>query len=170
MKGVHLAIEALEHSKKLAKKLPTLNILGRGPAFDDLNAMVQANQLQNVVSFDGLRTYPDEFFAELRNFELVLLTNLNEEQPRLIFDAISQGLIPVCPDSAAYQHLKLPAEILYKKGDAHSLALTWIAFCDPATVAKMLKQLRPMAFQYTINAMHQKRAQWVAELLAATRT
>ena len=170
MKGVHLAIEALEHSKKLAKKLPTLNILGRGPAFDDLNAMVQANQLQNVVSFDGLRTYPDEFFAELRNFELVLLTNLNEEQPRLIFDAISQGLIPVCPDSAAYQHLKLPAEILYKKGDAHSLALTWIAFCDPATVAKMLKQLRPMAFQYTINAMHQKRALWIAELLAATRT
>ena len=170
MKGVHLAIEALEHIKNLGKSLPSLSILGKGPAFDDLNAMVQANKLQNVVSFDGIRTYPDEFFAELRNFELVLLTNLNEEQPRLIFDAISQGLIPICPDSAAYQHLKLPAEILYKKGDAQSLALVWLAFCDAAAVAKMLRQLRPMAFQYTINAMHQKRAQWVAELLAATRT
>ena len=175
MKGVHLAIEALEHIKKLAKTLPsltmpTLSILGKGPAFDDLNAMVQANQLQNVVSFDGVRTYPDEFFAELRNFELVLLTNLNEEQPRLIFDAISQGLIPICPDSAAYQHLKLPAEILYKKGDARLLALTWLVFCDAAVVKKMLRQLRPMAFQYTINAMHQKRAQWIAELLATTHT
>ena len=175
MKGVHLAIEALEHSKKLVKTLPsltmpTLSILGKGPALENLITMVQANQLQNVVTFDGLRTYPDEFFAELRNFELVLLTNLNEEQPRLIFDAISQGLIPICPDSAAYQHLKLPAEILYKKGDAHSLAMTWLAFCDCAAVAKMMQQLRPMAFQYTINAMHQKRSQWIAGLLAATRT
>ena len=180
MKGVHLAIEALEHIKKLAKTLPSqsmpspcipsLSILGKGPALDDLNTMVQANKLENIVSFDGVRAYPDEFFAELRNFELVLLTNLNEEQPRLIFDAISQGLIPICPDSAAYQHLKLPAEILYKKGDAHSLALTWLAFCDCVAVAKMMQQLRPMAFQYTINAMHQKRSLWIADLLATTRT
>ena len=170
MKGVHLAIEALGHIKKLGKSLPSLSILGKGPAFDDLNAMVQANQLQNVVSFDGVRAYPDEFFAELRNFELVLLTNLNEEQPRLIFDAISQGLLPICPDSAAYQHLKLPAEILYKKGDAQSLASTWLAFCDAAAVAKMLSQLRPMAFQYTINAMHKKRAEWIAKLLATKHT
>ena len=170
MKGVHLAIKALEHIKQLGKSLPSLSILGKGPAFDDLNAMVQASQLQNTVSFNGVRTYPEEFFAELRNFELVLLTNLNEEQPRLIFDAISQGLIPICPNSAAYQHLKLPTEILYKKGDAHSLASTWLAFCDAAAVAKMLNQLRPMAFQYTINAMHQNRAHWIAELLAATRT
>ena len=170
MKGVHLAIEALEHIKNLGKSLPSLSILGKGPAFDDLNAMVQANKLQNTVSFDGVRTYPDEFFAELRNFELVLLTNLNEEQPRLIFDAISQGLLPICPDSAAYQHLKLPAEILYKKGDAQSLASTWLAFCDAAAVAKMLSQLRPMAFQYTINAMHKKRAEWIAKLLATKHT
>ena len=174
MKGVHLAIEALEHSKKLVKTLPsltmpTLSILGKGPALENLITMVQANQLQNVVTFDGLRTYPDEFFAELRNFELVLLTNLNEEQPRLIFDAISQGLIPICPDSAAYQHLKLPAEILYKKGDAQSLALTWLAFCDSVAVAKMMQQLRPMAFQYTINAMHEKRSEWIANLLVSTR-
>ncbi len=170
MKGVHLAIEALVHIKKSAKVLPTLNILGKGPALDDLNTMVQANKLENIVSFDGVRAYPDEFFGELRNFELVLLTNLNEEQPRLIFDAISQGLIPICPDSAAYQHLKLPAEILYKKGDAHSLALTWLAFCDCVAVTKMMQQLRPMAFQYTINSMHQKRAQWIAELLATRHT
>ena len=170
MKGVHLAIEALLHIKKLAKTLPSLNILGKGPALEDLSAMVQGNKLQNTVSFDGIRTYPSEFFAELRNFEIVLLTNLNEEQPRLIFDAISQGLIPICPDSAAYQHLKLPAEILYAKGDAQSLALTWLAFCDSVAVAKMMQQLRPMAFQYTINAMHQKRSQWIADLLATTRT
>ena len=166
MKGVHLAIKALVHIKKLGKSLPTLSILGKGPALTDLTAMVQAYELQNTVSFDGVRAYPEEFFAELSNFELVLLTNLNEEQPRLIFDAISQGLIPICPDSAAYQHLKLPAEILYKKGDAHSLALTWLAFCDSVAVAKMMQQLRPMAFQYTINAMHQKRSQWIADLLA----
>jgi len=170
MKGVHLAIEALVHIKKSAKALPTLNILGKGPALDDLNTMVQANKLESIVSFDGVRAYPDEFFAELRNFELILLTNLNEEQPRLIFDAISQGLIPICPDSAAYQHLKLPAEILYRKGDAHSLALTWLAFCDCVAVAKMMQQLRPMAFQHTINAMHQKRSQWIADLLATIRT
>jgi glycosyltransferase involved in cell wall biosynthesis len=166
MKGVHLAIEALEHIKKLARTLPTLSILGKGPALEDLNAMVKSNKLQNIVSFDGVRAYPDDFFAELRNFELVLLTNLNEEQPRLIFDAISQGLIPICPDSAAYQHLQLPAEILYKKGDAQSLALKWIELCNVNTVAKLMRQLRPLAYEYTMNTMHQKRAEWIARLLA----
>jgi glycosyltransferase involved in cell wall biosynthesis len=170
MKGVDLAIEALKHIKKMAGAIPTLSILGKGPLLEDLDQKVKNNHLQNIVSFDGVRTYPDEFFAELKNFELVLLTNLNEEQPRLIFDAISQGLIPICPDSAAYLHLQLPAQILYKKGDANSLALRWLALCDTDTIAKLMRQLRPMAFQYTINVMHQKRSSWMANLLASTRT
>jgi glycosyltransferase involved in cell wall biosynthesis len=167
MKGVHLALEALVCIKNLSHVYPTLSILGKGPLLNDLQTLAQKNNLQNLVSYDGVRAYPDEFFAELRNFELVLLTNLNDEQPRLIFDAISQGLIPICPDSAAYQHLQLPAEILYKKGDAKSLALKWIELCNVNTIAKLMRQLRPLAYEYTMNTMHQKRAEWIAKLFAS---
>lgn len=169
MKGVYLAIDALIEIKKQAPKLPKLSILGNGPLLKDLQLMVKKFDLSNQITFDGVRAYPEEFFAELARFHLILLTNLNDEQPRLIFDSISQGLIPVCPDSSAYQYLKLPPEIMYEKGNAASLAKTWISLCDKNTYMRAMLQLRPFAIEYTINNMHRKRNIWIRQSLASSQ-
>lgn len=165
MKGVHLAIEALDALKNLTIRSLKLSILGKGPALEELQLLVQKYNLNKQVTFDGVRDYPAGFFATLNQFQLVLLSNLNDEQPRLIFDAISQGLVPICPDSASYQHLKLPIEIMYQKGDADSLAQTWLSLCDKAIYENAMRKLRPLAYEYTINNMHKKRHVWIASLM-----
>lgn len=165
MKGVHIGIEALAHLKKAHNVSLKLTILGKGMDLNNLEALVESNNLGDAVTFEGVLPYPDAFFAKIRLNELMLLTNLNDEQPRLIFDAISQGLIPVCPDSSSYLSLGLPKEVYYKRGDSESLALKLLELSDGKLMAHLLTQLRPFAFKYTINTMHQQRVNWVKSLL-----
>ncbi len=166
MKGVHIGIKALAHLKKVYNVSLGLTILGKGMELNNLKALVESNDLEDAVTFEGVLPYPDAFFAKIRLHELMLLTNLNDEQPRLVFDAISQGLIPICPDSITYLSLGLPKEVYYKTGDSESLAFKLLELSDGKLIAHLLTQLRPFAFKYTINSMHQQRVNWVKSLLA----
>lgn len=165
MKGVHIGIKALVQLKNEYSISPILTILGQGPELDNLKALVQNNNLENTVTFEGVLSYPHIFYEKISQYQLMLLTNLNEEQPRLIFDAISQGLIPVCPNSTSYLNLGLPKEVFYKTGDSVSLVLKLLELQDSNLRVRMLNELRPLAFKYTINSMHHNRANWIQLML-----
>ncbi|MES2637296.1 MAG: glycosyltransferase [Pseudomonadota bacterium] len=165
MKGVHIGIMAIAQLVKEHSIMPTLTILGQGPDLNNLKALVEKNHLENAVAFEGVISYPDAFFEKICQYNLMLLTNLNEEQPRLIFDAISQGLIPICPDSTSYLNLGLPKEVFYKTGDIQSLKLKLLELRDGQLMAKLLTELRPLAFKYTISSMHEKRVSWIKSLI-----
>jgi glycosyltransferase involved in cell wall biosynthesis len=166
MKGMHQAIEVLA---PLAARVPDLSfeldIAGVGPEEAALRAqaVAMAAHADAPVRFVGALPYPDAFFAFLREVDVVLLTNLNDEQPRLIFDAISQGCLPVCPDSTPYRSLGLPPELLYRRGDVDSLAqcLTTLLMSGrrPALRARLIE----IANGATIEAMHRVRRDWVRE-------
>ncbi len=162
MKGVHLGIEALA---KIVSRPPHSNfelmILGDGPERESLQEQVRRANLAELVRFGGTRSYPTEFFGELRRHGLVLLTNLSDEQPRLVFDAISQGCIPVCPDAPAYQSLGLPREVLYRQGDSDSLARTIEQLRDNQNLPALWSKLLLVGKRFTVEAMHAKRAAWI---------
>ena len=94
---------------------------------------------------------------------MVLLTNLNDEQPRLIFDAISQGCLPVCPDSTPYRSLGLPPELLYRRGDVDSLAQCLATLLMSGRRPALRARLIEIANGATIEAMHRVRRDWVRE-------
>jgi len=162
MKGIHVGIEALA---KIVCRSPRCDfkmaILGAGPEFEPLQAQVKTANLSERVQFKGTRSYPTEFFEELRLHGLVLLTNLSDEQPRLIFDAISQGCIPVCPDAPAYQSLGLPSDILYRQGDSCSLATTIERLKEDQNLQALWSKLLAVSEQFTLEGMHAKRAAWI---------
>lgn len=162
MKGVHVGIEALA---KLISRPPHSNfkliILGDGPERISLQEQVKLANLAEHVRFGGTRSYPTEFFEELRRHGLVLLTNLSDEQPRLIFDAISQGCIPVCPDAPAYQSLGLPREVLYRQGDSDSLARTIEQLKDNQNLSALWSKLLLVGNRFTLETMHTERASWI---------
>ncbi len=167
MKGIHIGIEAMA---KIVCRSPRCDfkmaILGAGPEFEPLQEQVRTANLTEHVEFKGTRSYPTEFFEELRQHGLVLLTNLNDEQPRLIFDAISQGCIPVCPDAPAYRSLGLPSDILYRQGDSCSLAATIERLKGDQNLRALWSRLLAVSEQFTLEGMHAKRAAWIeAEVL-----
>ncbi len=166
MKGPHIAIEALAQLRgRKAQGVEGLSLFGQGPEDAALRALAASLGLQAQVRFEGVRSYPEAFLQALRSFDLVLMTNLNDEQPRLVFDAISQGVIPLCPDTPTYRALGLPESVFFPRGDASALARVWSRFGEAQLRMQAMQALRPLAFEFTIDTMHRKRAAWMHDLV-----
>jgi len=165
MKGVLLGAQA---AAVAARQFPRLHfdVLGEGPEKAGLERVVDECGIGANTRFLGQLAYPDQFFGYLRTADFVLLTNLNDEQPRLIFDAISQGCIPICPNSPPYVALGLPPEVLYERGNADSLAQTLLKLL-PRTPG-LPEALREIAAHHTIESMHARRLEWMQTVLRAT--
>ncbi len=168
MKGIHLAVDALRllHEHQAPGQPPAkLEILGEGAEQDALIDRVEQYGLRTSVEFGGTHSYPGPFFDAIRRHDLLLITNLNVEQPRIIFDAISQGLIPICPDTVPYRELGLDQRVRYRCGDAESLALTVRRFISPRVRNDVMPDLRDLARRHTLESMHELRAAWIEGLL-----
>ncbi len=171
MKGVHIAIDALQNlkgrmaSEALMNPLPTLLVLGSGEELDNLKQQVKSHNLSEHVTFGGTRSYPGEFFREIRTCFFMLLTNLNDEQPRLVFDAIANGVVPICPDSPPFRALKLDKRIYFTKGDACALSSKILEFTTNNSFDPVMRELFKTVEERTISSMHEKRAKWISQLV-----
>ena len=162
MKGVHVGVDAA--ALVADEREPSiLDIYGAGPELGSLQAQVTEAGLLDKVSFCGTLAYPQPFLSTLGRYGVVLLTNLNDEQPRLIFDAISQGVLPVCPDLPAYRALGLPQMLLFEPGNARALASTLKALWARSTtdLAAAWDVLFTIAGRCTLDSMHASRAHWI---------
>ena len=170
MKGVHLAIEA---SRLLREKMgvnsPLLTILGDGPEQQQLESLVSDYRLDDQVSFVGTLSYPEQFYGELSKHAVILLTNLNDEQPRVLFDAAVQGIVPICPDSEPYRALSLDRRLFYRRGSAESLANAVETYADRTQIQELLPFLLQLVHHNSIESMHEQRAAWMQVTLDKKR-
>jgi glycosyltransferase involved in cell wall biosynthesis len=162
MKGVRVGVHAIA---KLANSGHNVrfDIVGEGPELGDLTELVEKEGVSEITRFLGQLAYPDEFFSYLQTVDIVLLTNLNDEQPRLIFDAISQGCLLLCPNSAAYSELGLDKRLLYGRGqsDIAAHALERLIMMDPKQRQELRTSLGVLASEFTLESMHRRRAEWM---------
>jgi len=166
MKGVHVALDALKIIKeKVGGGVPKLLILGEGEELEALKAQALDSGLDNDVLFGGVKSYPDEFFNTIREYDLMLLTNLNDEQPRLVFDSISQGVIPICPNSDQFKALDLGGFVYYKRGSAAALAEKVLQFMLLQNIPELSENLHKVAATNTIDTMHKVRSEWIKETI-----
>ena len=168
MKGIHLALEAMSTLAARGSALKgRLLIAGQGPEESALRSQVESLGLQADVEFVGTFAYPGPFLDFLRSQDVVVLTNLNDEQPRLVFDAISQGCLIVCPDSAPYRALGLPAELMYARGNAGALAEAIQRVASRLGDEALRARLDAMSRDATIETMHERRRDWISRTVVA---
>ncbi|MFM1871301.1 MAG: hypothetical protein RL398_723 [Planctomycetota bacterium] len=164
MKGVDLAVAALAQLTTTEAKVDwQLEILGEGAEQAALAAQIAALGLGARARLLGTRAYPEAFFAFLSTQHFVLLTNRNDEQPRLLFDAIARGCLPICPDARAYLDLGVPPELLYRQGSAAALAeqIASLRARSPAALDATWQRLLQLAQKHGIESMHATRAAWI---------
>lgn len=169
MKGVRVGVRAIAELAKAGREI-RFDIVGEGPERAALSALVEKENLAGITRFLGQLAYPDEFFSYLRTADIVLLTNLNDEQPRLIFDAISQGCLILCPNSGAYSALGLDPRLLYERGHADdaSRAIERLLLMDCTERDKLRASLRDLASEFTLEMMHKRRADWMKASMPGT--
>src|SRR6185437_9448141 len=141
-----------------------LTILGDGPEKQSIERQVADLQLAPFTTMQQTVSYPEPFLGILNGLDLVLLTNLSDEQPRLMFDALSQGCIPVCPQTPAFRDLGLDARVFYQQGSAEDLASAILRLSDPGVRRELQQQMPLAAVRFTIETMHQRRSEWLSRL------
>jgi len=164
MKGMHVGASAIAFARSSQPDI-RLSIIGDGPERHNIERQVRDLDLLAVTTFQSTVSYPQPFLEFLRQTDLVLLTNLSDEQPRLVFDALSQGCIPICPDTPAYRCLGLDSAIFYKQGDAAELSRAIKRLADPTLRAELSATMRPLLSRFTIEHMHIHRAEWVSTFI-----
>ena len=164
MKGMHIGISAFGQAKQRGSDLH-LTIIGAGPEQENLKQQVHDMGLGPVTTFRPTVAYPRPFLDLLNMMDAILLTNLNDEQPRLIFDALSQGCLPICPDRPAYRDLGLDDRLFYRQGSVGDLSRVIEALSSPTLRLKLSAQLGKLARKFTIQTMHEARAEWIMSLL-----
>jgi glycosyltransferase involved in cell wall biosynthesis len=166
MKGIHLVLDALAGlAAQGDAPARRLLIAGKGPEEAALRQQTESLGLQDCVDFVGTFAYPEPFLEFLRAQDIVVLSNLNDEQPRLVFDALSQGCLIVCPDSLPYRALGIPEDLLYRRGDARALGDALNRAAASIGDPDLRLKLDAMAREATIESMHERRREWVQSVL-----
>ncbi|MCC7551732.1 MAG: glycosyltransferase [Methanobacterium sp.] len=93
-KNPKCVVEAAKFLKNF--KIPfILDLYGNGPLKGELIRMVRDYDLDRNVKFKGHVEYGDHFYRILRQYDMIFIPNLSGEQPRIIFDALANGVFIV---------------------------------------------------------------------------
>ncbi|HKJ25210.1 MAG TPA: glycosyltransferase [Myxococcota bacterium] len=167
-KGVRVLLEALRVLEARGAELE-VTVLGEGP---EAAAVEQAaRELRHVqLWLEAPVAYGPSFFARVDAHHVVVVPNLGDEQPRIVFDAFARALPVVASETAGLAPHVHPGENgwLVPPGDAAALAeaLDTCRANRAALETRGLAGLRSVA-RHTHRAMHAQRAHLLAETFGA---
>ncbi|MEP4194760.1 MAG: glycosyltransferase family 4 protein [Aliishimia sp.] len=171
-KGVQTVLDAIEITAQRAKdqgtEMPQIDILGSGPMTEDCQRVANAYPDEWVRFFDPI-PYGDEFFAFLRGYDALIVASLQANgQPRILYDAMSQGLPCIASETIATREAITDGQtgVFFQPGDAASLASCMIEFANrPDLLHEMGRNALVKARSHTHENMHRTREHFLIETL-----
>lgn len=166
-KGVFVLFKAIDILKTEAVRV-NITIMGAGTLENECKTQAMKDFGTVNVSYCEQVKYGKEFYSKLVNFDLVLVPNLKEEQPRIIFDAFSQGIGVIASNTTGILDITSDGNnaIICDRGDAHDLAKA-IAFAaaNPDIITSMGKEGLEYASGKTHLQMHKDREEFIINVL-----
>ena len=169
-KGVPGLLDALDLAE--AKGLPVhLDVLGEGELLARCQASAAQQRHATRLNLLGTVPYGPEFFAKLHDYHAVVVPSLSDEQPRIVYDAFSQGVPVLASNTAGLRDcVHSSAGWLFPPGDAHALFATWLkAFERRGELSALGLAGLGIARQMTHRHMHVKRWRLLDTSLRAHR-
>lgn len=166
-KGVNVLLDALARLQRPA----TLHIIGTGPLESQLREQARALQLTERVTFYGFIPHGDALWQHYRRSDLFILPSLQDQQPKVLLEAMSQSL-PIVATRAGGIPVAIQDGVnglLVPPGDAVSLAtaierVLADAFLRERLIGAGLAHARQHTIEHEINRI----LHIVAERLAAS--
>lgn len=159
-KGIFVLLDAMVVALRDGVDI-TLDVFGEGPMQDQCALRVRELGLQACVRLRGSVPYDQRFFDALREHDVLVVPTLSDEQPRIVFDAYSQGLPVIASrtDGLAQCVEHGVTGWLVEAGDGPALqAQILSAAADPEVLAEMARTCLDRARRLTHQHMH--RARW----------
>ncbi|MBL1210698.1 glycosyltransferase [Geminocystis sp. GBBB08] len=150
-KGVFVLFQAIEHLKKQNCSV-NITIMGDGALKEKCQIFCQQDFGSVKVQYRNPVNYGQDFFSVLREYDAVLVCNLKEEQPRIIFDAFSQGLPVIASDTSGILDIvNKKNSLIFQDGDSLSLAQKIQEIVEQL---KILEQMGQEALKYIDGKNH----------------
>ena len=169
-KAADIAIAALAKLRGQGHDLH-LRIVGDGPLRSELEAQAAALGIAPFVEFVGQRSTPAEVRGDLREADLFLIPSRTEGMPRVLLEALAQGLPAIGSAVGGIPEL-LDAAHLVKPGSVEDLARAWQALSlDTAALTRESARNHHAAQEYADHVLDGQRTafQRVVRLATASR-
>ena len=157
-KGVLNMLDALDLAD--IKGLPVhLDLLGNGELLAKCQDASARQSHATRLNLLGTIPYGPMFFATLHNYHAVVVPSLSDEQPRIVYDAFSQGVPVLASNTPGLKDCVPPtAGWLFSPGDARALFNTWAQASEQRGALKSLGIAGlGIAQRMTHRHMHEKR-------------
>jgi glycosyltransferase involved in cell wall biosynthesis len=121
-KGVDVLLDAIRRLDKMEVAVD-VHIIGEGTLRGAATQLAAGLQHTRISMLDPV-PYGRPFFELLRDYEAVLVPSLSDEQPRIVFDAYSQGIPVIASDTPGLVAHVVTGKTGYvvPRGDARALA------------------------------------------------
>ena len=174
-KGIDIVLEAIGYAEKLLIDTPlaedkriTLDIIGSGPLADVCRRFAKSHRGIIKVGFRPPLPYGAPFLNLIREYHAVLLANRQQEQPRVIFDAFSQGVPVISSATSGVCDIVHEGQdaLLFDVENAQDLAQQIQAFSTSADLRRSLAMNTLAAVRGRSHAsMHRLREDFLASTL-----
>jgi glycosyltransferase involved in cell wall biosynthesis len=169
-KGILWLVESMAGWPEALQERLHLDIFGDGPLTAALTDAVARLGLQQRVRLCGSLAYGAPFLAELSRHDILIVPSLSDEQPRVVYDAYSQGLPVIASDTPGLAQCVADGSSgwLYAVGDPAALAalLDRLTLDRPA-IATAARHAVGVARRMTHREMHRRRWRLLSQALAA---
>jgi glycosyltransferase involved in cell wall biosynthesis len=169
-KGLRVLLDAVEQIENDVSV--HITIIGEGPLAEECAKFVSRKKGLSVkVEMFKPVQYGSPFFELLRGFDAVIVPSLSAEQPRLIFDAFSQGISVLGSRTGGIAQVVDDGVNgkMFRPGDSVAIAETmrWASRNRNTLRLMGLSALRK-SHQFTHRSMHDKRSQIISAERKAT--
>ncbi len=167
-KGVGVLLDALRELDRDGV-VARVDIIGVGPERERCLRAAASSRNVDIRVLDPV-TYGAPFFSLVRDHHAVLVPNLGDEQPRIVFDAYAQAVPVIASDTDGMRPHVREGETGWhvRTGNADDLAQAIArATREPDTLEAMGLRALGEAPRFTHRAMHEARWRILADALAA---
>ncbi len=165
-KGVLDAVAACLQLERSGAEVE-LDIYGEGPLLAELR-LLAARSADSRIRLCGTLPYGTPMLERLRTYAAVLVPTCTDEQPRIVYDAFSQGVPVIASDTSGHRQCVRPGVtgLLFDNGSAVSLAGSIaVALGDQARWLAQARACVEEARRHTHVSMHQRRRLLLERLL-----
>jgi glycosyltransferase involved in cell wall biosynthesis len=122
-KGVFTLIQAIKLLEEMHISV-NITLMGSGPLKKECMEFSSKEHGNVKIKYREPVDYGRKFFEFLRKYDIVIVPNLKQEQPRIVFDAFSQGLGVVASDTNGLRDIIFEGQnaAIFKRGVSQDLA------------------------------------------------
>ena len=147
-----------------------LDIYGEGPEESSIRQALSADPRLANARFCGTLSYGSALFDRLREYDYLVVPSLSDEQPRIVYDAYSQGVPVIASDTEGLRQCVQEGHTgaFFKPGEVHAFMELANTLASGEGRAKRIQWARnavAVARRMTHPAMHASRTQLIADFI-----